>query len=174
MNDNLILENIFTRKSIRKFTEEKISQAKINKILKAAMAAPTAKNRRPYHFIVIEDQVIKDKLSEVNPYSKMIKESSHTIVVCGDTIVEETLDFIHHDCAAATQNILLAVHALGLGAVWVGVRQSDSRGWDTHVKTVLKLPKHIIPIALIPMGYPDQTREVRDTFETDKIHNNTW
>ena len=171
---NEVIANIITRKSIRKYTSEIISIDKIKLLLTAAMAAPTAHNRRPFHFIVISDQEIKDKISEINPYSKMILNSSHTIVVCGDTIAEPTIDFIHHDCAAAVQNVLLAANSLGLGAVWVGVKQNDPKGWANHVSDTLQLPMHIKPIALIPLGYPDQHREVRDRYEDEKVHFNVW
>lgn len=173
INTNAI-ENIISRKSIRKYTEQEVPHSMIKTILDSAMSAPTAHNRRPYHFIVIKDKLVKDLLCEVNPYSTMVKESSLTIAVCGDTEVEPTMDFIHHGCAAAVQNILLTAHALGLGAVWVGVSQGAENGWDKHVSKVLQLPEHIKPISLIPIGYPDQERKVRDMYEEDKVHNNNW
>lgn len=174
MINNNVIDNILSRKSIRKYTDKIIPQSKIKIILDAAMAAPTANNRRPYHFIVVSDPIIKHELTKINPYSKMIEESSHTIVVCGDIVTEPTMDFIHHDCAAATQNILLAAHSLGLGAVWVGVRQEDVKGWGVHVSEVLKLPSNIKPIALIPIGYPDQKREAKARYEEEKVHYNNW
>lgn len=174
MKVNKPIENIMTRLSIRKFLDQDIPISKLDTILKAAMAAPTAKNKRPYHFVVIKDTGVREALSTVNPYSKMIKEAPVTIAVCGDTLVETSMDFIHHDCAAAVQNILLAAHSLDLGAVWVGIRQGDERGWQAHVSEVLQLPDNIKPIALIPMGYPDESREIRDRFDERLIHSNKW
>lgn len=174
MINNQAIENMISRKSIRKYTDEIIADDKIKTILKMGMVAPTASNRRPYHFVVVKDQKVKEDLTKFNPYSKMIAESSHTIVVCGDTNIEPTMDFIHHDCAAATQNILLAVEALGLGAVWVGVKEKNQNGYGDHVSEVLNLPQHVKPIALIPMGYPAEKRTITDRYEESKVHNNKW
>ena len=174
LNNNQAINNIMTRVSIRKYTEEKISKEDLNTILKAAMAAPTAHNRRPYHFIVIEDQNVKDQLSQVNPHSKMIKESALTIAVCGDIELEPTMDFIHHDCAAAIQNILLASHAINLGAVWVGIKQDLDTQWINHVTKVLDLPDHIKPIGLVPIGHVNQDRVAKERFDENLIHYNKW
>ncbi|HZJ86045.1 MAG TPA: nitroreductase family protein [Erysipelotrichaceae bacterium] len=174
MKVNKTIENIMTRHSVRKYLDQDIPISKLDTILKAAMAAPTAKNKRPYHFVVIKETAVKEALSEVNPYSKMIKNAPVTIAVCGDILLESSMDFIHHDCAAAVQNILLAAHSLDLGAVWVGIRQDDERGWQSHVSNVLQLPDNIKPIALIPMGYPAENREVKDRFDDHLIHTNKW
>lgn len=174
MNNNQAIDNIMSRVSIRKYTEETVSKDDIHTILKAAMAAPTANNRRPYHFIVIEDQSVKDLLSQVNPNSTMIQKSSLAIAVCGDTTVEPTFDFIHHDCAAAIQNILLASHALNLGAVWVGIKQDIDTHWIKHVTKVLDLPDHIKPIGIVPIGHPNQKREAKERYDENLIHYNKW
>lgn len=171
---NSAIENIMTRKSIRSFTDQTVTDEQIDIIIKAAMAAPTANNRRPYHFVVIKDQKIKDSLGEFKIHGRMISHSAVTIAVCGDVLLEESIDFIHHDCAAAVQNILLATHALDLGAVWVGIKQEDSKGWDKHVIQTLNLPKNIKPIALIPIGHPNEDKDIKDRYDHDLVHNNKW
>lgn len=174
MKNHDALENIYTRKSIRKYTEEEIEFSDLKQILKAAMSAPTARNKRPYHFVVVKEQEIKDKLAKAKSAAKMIEESYYSIVVCCDKDKEETIDFIHQDCAAATQNILLASHALNLGAVWIGVRQDDEKEFDKNIKKILDLPDNIIPVSIVAIGHPDQTREVFDTYEKEKVHFDLW
>ena len=174
MKVNKTIENIMTRHSVRKYLDQDIPISKLDTILKAAMAAPTAKNKRPYHFVVIKETAVKEALSEVNPYSKMIKNAPVTIAVCGDILLESSMDFIHHDCAAAVQNTLSDAPYSHTGAVWVGIRQDDERGWQSHVSNVLQLPDNIKPIALIPMGYPAENREVKDRFDDHLIHTNKW
>lgn len=115
------LKAILTRRSIRKYSDKNIPEEYYEILLKAAMHAPTARNKQPWHFIIISDRNILHKLSEVNTSWQMLDEAANAIVVCGDRNLEDAESFIIQDCAAATQNILLSAHELGLGTVWLGV-----------------------------------------------------
>ena len=122
--ESIVLENIATRTSIRAYTEELVEQVKIEKMLKAAMAAPTAMNKQPWHFVVVTDKDQLKALSQTSPYAGMVAKAPLAIIVCGDmlkAIEGGGRDFWIQDASAATQNLLLAAHAMGLGAVWTGV-----------------------------------------------------
>ncbi len=121
------LEAIFTRRSIRLYAAKQVSPDAVNDVLKAAMSAPSAGNERPWHFIVLSDPAIFGKIMEFHPYSAMLKHARVAILVCGDTALERYAGHWVLDCAAATENMLLAAHAKGLGAVWCGVYPTDDR-----------------------------------------------
>ena len=126
--EQAVLDNIATRTSIRNYEARKVEKEKIEKMLRAAMAAPTAMNKQPWHFVVVDKRDVLDALAEVNPYAKMLKKAPLAIVVCGDTdkmIEGGGRDFWIQDASAATENLLLAAHAMGLGAVWTGAYQSE-------------------------------------------------
>jgi len=166
------LEALNTRRSIRKFKQGKISKNTINKILEAGMEAPSAINEQPWHFIVIDKQELIDKILKFHPYASMAKQATISILVCGDLSLEKAKGFWVQDCSAATQNILLAVHALGLGAVWTGVypRQKRINGF----KKMLNLPENIVPFAFIPIGHPAEKSFKAERFEKQRIHYNKW
>jgi nitroreductase len=167
------LESIKTRRSIRKYEKDKtIDEETISKLIEAGMYAPTARNLRGWHFVVIDDQIILKQLSEIHPYGKMLADASLGILVCGDLDIEKEDAYNAINCAAATQNILLAAHECGLGAVWLGVYPRQDR--IDGISKALQLPKKALPIALISIGYPDETKETPQRVEHDKIHRNTW
>ncbi|MDX9694521.1 MAG: nitroreductase family protein [Bacteroidales bacterium] len=116
-----ILEGIITRRSIRKYTDKKISDDQVQMLLKAGMYAPSARNQQPWHFLVINDKRTLNQLSEIHPYAKMLTEAQLSILVCGDETLELSTGYWVVDCSVATQNILLAAHGMGLGAVWLGL-----------------------------------------------------
>ncbi|GAB4302495.1 MAG: nitroreductase family protein [Marinilabiliales bacterium] len=166
------LKAIFERRSIRKYKSTPVEEEKINMLLKAGMYAPSARNQQPWHFIVIDDRKILNDLATIHPYAKMLLEAPLAILVCSDDTLEETKGYQAVDCSAATQNILLAAHDLGLGSVWLGVYPREQRMND--IKNLFALPKHIHPISLIAIGYPDETKEVPDRFHPERIHINKW
>jgi nitroreductase len=166
------LKAILTRRSIRKYINKKVPGEYYEIMLKAAMHAPSARNRQPWHFIVITDQDILKKLSEVSPSWKMLEEASSAIVVCGDTNLDDTESFLIQDCSAATQNILLAAHELGLGTVWLGVHPREDR--ILPLIDILQIPNDILPVSMISIGRPDETREVPDRYNVERIHQDTW
>lgn len=166
------MQAITTRRSIRKFKKEKISTNIINDILKAAMFAPSARNQQPWQFIVIDERSLLDEIPLIHPHANMCKTAPLAILVCADLSFEISKDMWAFDCAAATQNILLAAHDKGLGSVWVGVY--FRKELVDNLKKFFKLPNNIIPISLIPMGHPDEKAPKAERFKKERIHYNSF
>ena len=166
------IEAILTRRSIRKYTDKPISEDLINLLLKAAMYAPSARDCQPWHFVVISDRGRLDKLAEIHQYGKMLKQASLAILIAGDKNLEPMEGYINQGCAVATQNILLAAHANGLGAVWLGVYPRQER--MTGIANFLELPANIIPISLVSIGYPNEVRPQPERFKPERIHYEKW
>ncbi|PLX19344.1 MAG: nitroreductase family protein [Marinilabiliales bacterium] len=167
-----LLDGIFTRRSIRKYTKEEISNEHIEVILKAGMYAPSASNQQPWHFIVISDRKLLDTIKDVHPYAKMLVEAQLAILVCGDINLELSKDYWVVDCSASTQNMLLAAHGLGLGAVWLGIHPRVER--KNEIRKIFNLPENIQPASLISIGYPDENKEMPDRYKPERIHYNAW
>jgi len=173
-NGQAAIENIMTRTSIRQYKDQPVEQEKIDIMLKAAMAAPTAVNLQPWHFIVIDDKNTLKLLSGQQPNNAPLM-----IAVCGDTN-KTTMpdgkgklpDFWVQDVSAATENLLLAAHAQGLGAVWTGVYPVMER--VAEVANVLNCPENIIPLAVVRIGYPDESPEPKDKFKQENISYNKF
>ena len=169
------LENIMTRVSVRQFTGEKISDEQIDILLRAAMAAPSAINKQPWAFIVVTDEALIAKLGEALPYSRCSNKPACAFIPCGDlskAIEGEMAAFWINDVSAATENLLLAAHAMGLGAVWTGLHPDMNRA--TMVQQMLGLPEHIIPLCVVPVGVPAEQPEVKDKYKPENIHFNKW
>jgi len=166
------MEALMTRRSIRKYEQKTVSEDLIEKILRAAMAAPSANNEQPWHFIVVEDRNVLDLIPRVHPYAQMVKEATLAILVCGDTTLEKHPGYWVVDCCAATENLLLACHALGLGAVWLGVYPRAER--MQSMNDLFGLPAHIKPCALISIGYPAEKKDRPDRYKTERVHRNHW
>jgi nitroreductase len=167
---NTLIETIFARRSIREYNPKPVSEAKIQTLLEAAMAAPSASDRKPWQFVVVTKRAILDALAEAHPHGKMLFDAPLAICVCGD--LTEMERFWVQDCSAATENILLAVTALGLGAVWLGVYPRDDR--IDAVRRMLALPEHIVPLNLISIGHPAEQKEARTQFDEGRVHRDTW
>lgn len=173
-NGQAAIENIMTRTSIRQYKDQPVEQEKIDIMLKAAMAAPTAVNLQPWHFIVINDKNTLKLLSGQQPNNAPLM-----IAVCGDTN-KTTMpdgkgklpDFWVQDVSAATENLLLAAHAQGLGAVWTGVYPVMER--VAEVANVLNCPENIIPLAVVRIGYPDESPKPKDKFKQENISYNKF
>lgn len=166
------LNAIMTRRSVRKFTEEPVSEADVSTILHAAMAAPSAFNQQRWRFVVVRDSERLAELSEATPYAGSLAGAAAGIVVCGETADERTPGYWVVECSAATENALLAANALGLGAVWLGVAMYEDR--VGNVVRILGLPDHISPLAMIALGHPAEARDGAERFDADKVHNETW
>jgi nitroreductase len=164
------VQTIFARRSIRKYTEEPVSEQTIEVLLKAAMAAPSASNRKPWQFIVVTERETLDALAEAHRHGKMLFEAPLCISVCGD--LTEMERFWVQDCSAATENLLLAVTALGLGAVWLGVYPRDER--VAAVRRILALPDHITPLNLVSIGHPAEDEEPRTQYNEARVHWGRW
>ncbi|MBU3170489.1 nitroreductase family protein [Clostridium estertheticum] len=163
------MEAIFNRRSIRKYEDRPIEKEKIEKLLRAAMQAPSAANQQPWEFLVIEDKEILKKLSEVSPYSKMVRTSAVTFVLLSRKDGLLAPGCVPQDMGAASENLLLQAVELGLGAVWLGVASIDER--MSYIKDLFNLPDNIEAFALIPVGYPDgQQNKFVDRFDKARVH----
>ena len=166
------LEAIQTRRSIRKFEPKEVPDELVQTILEAAMSAPSAGNQQPWHFIVIRDKETLRQIPKFSPYASMAPNASLAILVCGDVKLETHKGFWVQDCSAAIQNLLLATHALGLGAVWTAAYPWQDRA-DGYRK-LLGIPENVIPLGLIPIGYPAQKAGRAVRFKKERIHKEKW
>ena len=166
------LDIILTRRSIRQYTNEQIPQEIIDQLLQAAMSAPSARNTQSWQFIVIKDLELLNKIPNFHPYSEMLKTAALAICVCGDYRLEKDVNYLNQNCSAASENILLAAHALGLGAVWLGVFPREKR--VNGMIELLNLPDYVVPISLVSLGYPAEHKQKSDRFDRNKIHINQW
>ncbi len=163
------LHIIFSRRSIRQYTDELVSEADVRSLLEAGMAAPSASNRKPWHFVVVTDRRTLRALAEAHPYGRMIGSAAVGIAVCGDTTVS---DWWVQDCTAATENILVAVSGLGLGGVWLGCHGRPER--EQAVRDVLGIPDRIGVLSLLSIGHPGEEKEARTQYDPGRIHRNQW
>jgi nitroreductase len=170
----IILNNIFNRKSVRKYTDEEIYKEDLITILKAGMSAPSTCNFQPWQFIVIQNKKTLEDMANIHKYAKMFKNAKAGIIVLGN--MEKTLkDFEEYwveDCSAATENILLSIEALGLGAVWTGIYPVNER--INKLKDYFDLPENIVPFALLSIGYPKGPQSVKNKWDETKIHWEKW
>lgn len=167
-----VYDNIMTRASVRSYTSQKVEAGKIDSLLHAGMAAPSAVNRQPWRFVVVQDTTTLHAIAETTPNARMAASAPLAIVVCGDMTVysddEQMLrQFWVQDASAATENILLAAHALGLGAVWTGIYPSEER--CAAIGRLLRLPDTVTPLCTIVIGYPAEQPEVKDKWNTKNV-----
>lgn len=169
------IETIMTRTSIRDFKDKPVDDEKIETMLRAAMAAPTAVNKQPWRFIVIKDRKTLNAIAENFNSMKMAAKAPLAIVVCGDlnaTLEGEGAEYWVQDASAATENLLLAAHSLGLGAVWCGIYPIKQR--VGQLKEMLEIPDSIVPLNVIPIGYPAENPQPKDKWKPSEIHYETW
>ena len=173
--ENAVLNVVMTRTSIRAFLDKPVSDETIELLLKAAMAAPSAKNSQPWAFVVIKDRRILESLGASLPNAKMTATAPAAVVICGDlnkALPGEAREYWIQDAAAATENFLLAAHTLGLGAVWTGVHPISER--IRILKDTLKLPGNIEPFCLIPFGWPAAPASIKDKWNPSIVHQDIW
>ena len=170
---NNALEIILTRRSIRKFKQCEINPDLVQLILKAAMSAPSACNQNARHYIVVSDPKDLQALSMIHSGMAFMAKAPLAIIVCGEPSAAILEPFWMDDCAATTQNLLLAAHALNLGATWVGVNHAEA-GTITLIRNILKLPESVVPFSLVPLGEPAETREAFDRFLPERVHYHQW
>jgi nitroreductase len=166
------LEAIRTRRSIRKYTDRPVEAEKVQILLEAAMLAPSAGNQQPWRFIVIDDKALLEKVPEINPNAPMAPKAPMAILVCGDLRLERFPGNWTADCSAAAENLLIAARALGLGAVWTGLYPEEDR--VEGFRDLLGLPREVVPLALIPVGYPATESGPVNRFREDRVHKNGW
>lgn len=164
------IQTILARRSIRKYTSQLISEKDVTSMLEAAMAAPSSSNRKPWHFIVVTNRKTLDGLAKVHPHAKMLLDAPLCIAVCGDNTISRH-SWVQ-DCSAATENLLLAASALGLGAVWLGVHPGEER--VNPIRRILKIPKTIVPLNLISIGHPAEEKEPRTQYDELRVHHENW
>lgn len=167
---NQTLETIFNRKSVRKYTERPVEKEKLETLVRAGMAAPSSRDRRPWEFVLVTDRDLLDKMGDGLPLARMLKETKQAIIVCGDTVKSENAWQL--DCSAAAQNILLAAESMGLGAVWTAAYPYPER--MKIIQDALQLPEHILPLTVIPLGYPTGIEKPKDKYNKKQIHYNGW
>ena len=171
----MAVENILTRTSVRSYLSREVEEQKTELLLRAAMSAPSGHDRRPWAFVVVNYREMLNRLAAALPNAKMLTEAPMAIIVCGDlTRVAEGEGSAYwiQDCSAAAENILLAAHALGLGAVWTGVYPKMQR--VNAVKEILGMPEHIMPLNVIPIGYPKEQNVHKEKWDPGNIHYNLW
>jgi nitroreductase len=167
-----MLNTILTRRSIKQFKRKPLKSGDLETILKAAMAAPTAGNSQIWEFIVINDRILLNAIQAFHPYAQKVLQAPIAILVCANLKREKFKNLWPLDCAAASQNILLAAHALQLGAVWVGIYPDDKR--MKQMSRLLEIPANIKPVSLIPIGYASEEKPESNTYDRDKIHYNKY
>lgn len=164
------MNSIFTRRSVRKYKDTKVEKEKVDKLLRAAMQAPSAMNQQPWEFIVVENKETLEKLAEMSPYTKLIKGAPLVFVLLGN---EERMKFEENweqDMGAATQNLLLQAVELDLGGVWMSAWPLEDR--INHIKNMFNLSGNLRPYAVVAVGYPDGTQGNKfiDRFDETRVH----
>ena len=167
---NTAIDNILTRASVRQYSDKKVEQEKIDIVLKAAMAAPSGMNKQPWEILVVTDKHKLKNIAEVAPNARYSQNAPLVIIVCGDKNVSEKLWM--QDCCAVTENILLAVHALDLGAVWCMAYPSHEI--ISGIQKLFDLPENVVPLSIIPIGYPLEKQQPKQKYDVKKIHMNGW
>jgi len=172
MSSETDLSFITGRRSIRRYREEVIPEEDIIQLLNAAMHAPSAVNRQPWHFIVSSDRQLFGKISDIHPNASFLPGASHAILVCGDEQLQHDTGYYLADCGAATENLLLAAHAMGIGSCWIGIYPRPHR--EEAFSSLFGLPDHIKPFALVSLGYPAEEKQSPDRFKKERIHRDRW
>ncbi len=166
------LDAIMTRRSVREYTDRPVARETVRRLLAAAMQAPYAGGEEPWHFVVIDDPHILGSIPAVSPYAEVRPPAPAAILVCLDHRILENRDFSAQGCAAATENLLLAAHALGLGAVWTAVYPDADR--MLGFANLFSLPGAVMPFALVTVGYPAARPPPEDRYREDRVHRNGW
>lgn len=166
------LECLHTRRSTRQYTDEPVSEENIRTMLDAAMAAPSAGNAQPWHFIVVRGKNMLDKITSIHPHAAMAARAPLAILLCGNLAEEKYKGFWVQDCSAATQNLLLAANALGLGAVWAGVYPVEER--VAVFKELFALPGPVVPLSLVVIGHRQGEPARQSRYNAAKVHLEKW
>ena len=167
-----VLEALLGRRSIRRFRPEPVTAADLELLLRAAMAAPSAGNQQPWQFVAIRERSRLDAIPAIHPHAAMCREAPLAILVCGDLTAARYPDYWVQDCAAATENFLLAAHALGLGAAWCGVYPNPDR--VAAFRDRFGIPAEILPMALVVVGHPAETKPPADRYDPGRVHLERW
>jgi len=166
------LEAIMGRKSVREFEAKPVPEDALKKILAAAMQAPSARRGLPWHFVVVAEKGRLAALKEFSPHAAMAAGAPLGILVCADTTNEKSRGYFVQDCAAATENLLLAAHALGLGGVWTGVYPNEAR--MEGFRKLFDIPSHIAPVSFAVIGYPKEKGAPEPRYDEERVHREKW
>jgi nitroreductase len=174
MRDNDSLDFIFKRRSIRVFKPGVIPQETLEALLKAAMAAPSACAKDPWHFVCVRKPETLARLASALPNGQMLPSAVAGIVVCGDLqeAHDHQVSYMLQDCSAAIENLLLAANALGLGACWLGIHPRPDR--IQKVTAILGLPSQVLPVCCVALGWPGETKEPRTRYQASRVHAEKW
>lgn len=170
-----VINSIMTRTSIRQYTDEPVTDAQIETLLRAAMAAPTAADARPWQFVVVKERAMLDSIPMHLRQAAPVGRSQVAIAICGDmqkAFEGEGRDYWIEDTSAAMENLLLAAHSMGLGAVWCGIYPQS--GKVKYMSELLKLPEYIVPMGIVAIGYPAESPDPKDKWDADRVHFNVW
>ncbi len=163
---------VLSRRSIRRYTDEPVTDAEVERLLRAAAAAPSAGNQQPWRFVVLRERRTLEAITGVHPYAKMLPCAPVAVLVCGDPGAGRWPQYWDQDCAAATQNLLIEAELLGLGAVWLGVHPLEER--VEGIRALLGIPDTVVPFALVPVGRPAERKPPADRFDASRVHHERW
>jgi nitroreductase len=171
---NTKLDFILGRRSIRVYRSQPVSDVLVRKLLEAAMAAPSAMAKDPWRFVVVRQPETLARLAAALPHGGMIASAPVGIVVCGDLKAahDSQLSYLLQDCSAAIENLLLAAHALGLGACWLGIHPREDR--IRPIRQIVFLPAHVLPVCAVAVGFPGEEKPARTRFNPDYVHHEQW
>jgi nitroreductase len=165
-----VLDLLYTRRTIREFTDEALSEKEVEGMLKAAMAAPSVGDLRPWHFVVVCKRKTLDKLADVHKYAYMLKDAPLAIIVCGDQKTSER-HWVEDTCVA-TQNLLLAASALHLGGVWISLY--PKKKYQRAVRELLDIPDHMGVLCAVALGRPAEKTKARTHYDVSRVHQEEW
>jgi len=166
------IKAIISRRSIRKYKKKPIEKKLIKDLIEIGMTAPSAGNEQPWHYIIIDNREILNKITKFHPHSKMLNEADCAILICFDKNLEKHKDMAVQDCSASTQNIMIAANSFGIGSVWLGIYPREDR--IIGIKNLFKFPENIIPFSIISLGYPAEMKNIEDRYKINRIHYNKW
>ena len=165
-----VLDLMYSRQRVRDFTDAPVSDDQVEAMLKAAMAAPSAQDRRPWHFVVVRKRKMLDRLAEVHKYAYMLEKAPLAVIVCGDQNVSEK--YWVEDGCVATQNLLLAAKALGLGGVWISLY--PKKKYQKAVRELLDIPEHVGVLCILALGTPAEEKRLGTKFDSERVHQEEW
>lgn len=166
------MDPVLSRRSTQEYTDQPVSDEMVRTLLKAAMSAPSAGDERPWHFVVIRDRLVRERIPEVHRFAPMAPFAPVALLVCGDESLQKHRGFWVQDCAAATENVLIEAQLLGLGADWLGVYPVEGR--VQGFRRLLNIPERVIPFALVLVGYPAQRKKPAERYDESRVHTNGW
>lgn len=167
-----VLEALMTRCSIRQFRAAPVAETAVRRMLEVLFRSPSAADARPWQFAVVDRRETLDRLEAAMPGCEMLRSAPLAILVCAEPAREQIPGFWPQDCAAASENLLLAAHGLGLGAVWIGLYPVADR--ERAVREVLNVPDGLVPFALVPVGEPAEQPKLEDRYDPSRVHRDGW